>query len=87
MKPFGVESGGIANHRGNARHGDFAFFPGSGPGGTWCDKCGYFTRKLPKTPKDSGRCLKAAELRGVGGNTLRPIKAASASCKYFERKP
>lgn len=60
------------------KHGDTAYFPGTGPQEHQCSDCIYW-----HAPHSAGRCRKAAEMRGTGVMKLEPIASNTPSCKYF----
>lgn len=63
-----------------ARHGSYAHFPGSGPPGTYCERCSLFSPAEKR--RGWGLCIKHKQLMGAKGNQIR---AATPSCKYFEQ--
>lgn len=61
--------------------GDYAHIPGGGPAHAVCGDCHHIAR----APKSTGRCQKAAAIRGVELRKLEPFPSQSRACKYFER--
>jgi len=69
----------LANLNKTAKHGSFAHFPGSGPSGKYCEKCGFYSPADKK--RGWGVCIKFKQLMGHKGSQIR---GSSESCKYFE---
>ncbi len=82
---FGTPNGGLANLKAIAKHGDFAFFPGTGPSAS-CGMCSYYDASMFPAGSQRGKCRKAAELRTASIRTIKPIPGSTASCKYFVGK-
>lgn len=86
-KPHGLHNGGLHNLNGNAKHGDFAYIPGTGPAGTRCGQCIAFDQSMYKVKKTKGKCSRAAEMRTCTVRSLKDIESATPACKYFDAKP
>lgn len=88
MVKHAEETGGIYNLTGNAKHGDCAYFPGSGPAGRTCTSCAEFNTSMFKNKTSvRGKCARAALMRGCSVLDLSAIYGGTAACKYFVLKP
>ncbi len=76
-----MADGGLFNHKGTAKHGDYAYLPGTGDG--HCERCGFYVREGEHSTR--GRCRKAADLRQCSLHALKPILGSTPACKYFAR--
>ncbi len=74
-------SGGINNLGGNAKLGDYAYFPGTGPEGKSCDECRWMIHS--KGAKTYGRCIQAAIIRRLQLDDVHYVDRWAAACKFF----
>jgi hypothetical protein len=77
------DTGGIANLAGTAKHGSYAYFPGTGPDKKTCADCEFYLGGGvdPQDITKTGFCDRFKEITGKKGHR---ISMSSPACREFE---